>query len=98
MTFEQRLERRLSELEHRIETLESNQPEEFVSPQTLARIMECSTNHIYVQVREVKIKTARGFEKPIRIPMSQFSYKSKDRDKAATFKDEIAQMRQVIWG
>ena len=92
------LEERVIELENRIALLETNVVEKHLTPKELADWLNCSTNTIYVKIREGKIKTARNLGTLIRIPMSQFKVsKKKQMIRDEELYDEIDLMRKSIW-
>lgn len=76
MTTEEKIELHLlkqkySALETRIGELESKENKEYVTPKELAQILGCSLNHIYIKIRQGKIKTV-SIGRSYRIPMNQF--------------------------
>jgi len=64
-----KLEKDSNELKARIDVL--SRMEHYVTPAELAKILHCSKNHIYIQIRSGTIK-AVTVGAAIRIPMSQF--------------------------
>lgn len=72
------LEDERKELLKRVEELENNQPEKFMTVKQFAEYMggEFSTNNLYMQIRKGKIKVKYIGKRPI-IPMSQFTEKTK---------------------
>lgn len=107
----QRLEERINMLEKQALELEQTMEyrDEFVTPKELAKIMKCSTDHIYKQIRKGYIKTAEGLGSLKRIPIDQFivekswgennkrilSLKKKTREKKRP--KSIEDMRKMIW-
>lgn len=74
MYLEQRveqLEQENGELKQRIETLENRGADRFVTAAELARMFGCSTNTVYVKIRDGEIYATRKVG-GVRIPMSQF--------------------------
>lgn len=65
------LENEREELLQRIEYLENRGTDRFVTVAELAKLFECSTNTIYVKIREGEIYATRKTGNA-RIPMSQF--------------------------
>lgn len=64
-----KLEQDNIELKDRIDML--SRMEHYVTPAELAKILHCSKNHIYIQIRSGAIQ-AVSVGAAIRIPMSQF--------------------------
>jgi excisionase family DNA binding protein len=64
-----KLEQDNIELKERIDML--SRMEHYVTPAELAKILHCSKNHIYIQIRSGAIQ-AVSVGAAIRIPMSQF--------------------------
>ncbi|HWT76946.1 MAG TPA: helix-turn-helix domain-containing protein [Mobilitalea sp.] len=64
-----KLEQDNSELRARVDIL--SRMEHYVTPAELAKILHCSKNHIYIQIRSGSIQ-AVTVGAAIRIPMSQF--------------------------
>jgi excisionase family DNA binding protein len=67
-----KLEQDNIELNARVELL--SRMENYVTPAELAKILHCSKNHIYIQIRSGAIQ-AVTVGAAIRIPMSQFETK-----------------------
>lgn len=70
------IDERISKLEQdsiemRVRIDELLRMEHYVTPRELAKILRCSKNHIYIQIRSGTIK-AVTVGAAIRIPMSQF--------------------------
>lgn len=55
----------------RIGELESKENKKYVTPKELAQILDYSLNHIYIKIRQGKIKTV-SIGRSYRIPMNQF--------------------------
>lgn len=72
------LEKENLDLRKRIESLENNGMDRFVSAGELAEIMGCSVNTVYVKIREGTIEATRRTGDH-RIPMSQFYRKTEDK-------------------
>lgn len=96
------IEERVETLERRIEELEQTTIVEYVTPKQLAEILQCSTNHIYVKIREGEIKTLHGLGSCLRIPMSQFRGSNIKKEKKVS-KDsvnkvtDIKDVRNWVW-
>jgi excisionase family DNA binding protein len=109
---------KIRELEERIERLEakseenSSKYEKYVTPKQLAKLMQCSTNHIYLQIRAGHIKVINQLGTSYRIPLSQFDAetskgKSMDNINRAKRKDKeiikenkpttTEEIRKYIW-
>lgn len=73
------LEKENLDLRKRIESLEINGMDRFVSAGELAEIMGCSVNTVYVKIREGTIEATRRTGDH-RIPMSQFYRKKEGKD------------------
>lgn len=56
----ERLEKENLELRKRIESLENNGMDRFVSAGELAKIMGCSVNTVYVKIRKRPLKQQEG--------------------------------------
>jgi len=99
------IEERIEELENKVRLLESATPEEYVTPKQLAEKMQCSTNHIYVKIREGEIRVASRLGACVRIPMSQFkgttkkprSLDGKTNKKTIKEPKSIEDIRSMIW-
>lgn len=81
------IEERITKLEHdnielkaRIDML--SKMEHYVTPAELAKIMNCSKNHIYIQIRSGAIQ-AVTVGAAIRIPISQFETNKNTNKKAS---------------
>lgn len=72
--------------------------EKYVTPVELAAIMNCSKNHVYVQIRKGKIR-AISVGASIRIPMSQFNtiIEKRMKDRKSTNKFSISEVRQSVF-
>lgn len=81
MYLEERVEKLETEnaaLKARLESLEAQRTDKFVTPAQLAEIMQCSTNTVYIRIRAGDIVADRRTGNP-RIPMSQFYGKSQEK-------------------
>lgn len=67
----ERLEKENIELKQRLAALEGKGGDVFVTAEELAKNFKCSTNTIYVKIREGEIAATRKAG-GVRIPMSQF--------------------------
>jgi excisionase family DNA binding protein len=90
-----KLEQDNIELKERIDML--SRMEHYVTPADLAKIMNCSKNHIYIQIRSGAIQ-AVTVGAAIRIPMSQFEMNqiSNKRPNRKQYQPEIQNEKRSI--
>lgn len=99
-------EEKLIELENRIKKLEEATFEEYLTPKQLAERLHCSTNHIYVKIREGEIKVIKHLGSCVRIPMSQFKVAVWEKEKQNKSEDKkkdnkpktIEDIKKLVWG
>lgn len=97
------LEKENLDLRKRIESLENNGMDRFVSAGELAEIMGCSVNTVYVKIREGTIEATRRTGDH-RIPMSQFYRKTENKeDKTVKIhqyqkKEKPKNMKSLVFG
>lgn len=97
------LEQENKKLEDRVSYLEAVKTDKFVTPKQLAEIMDCSTNHVYILIREKKIQATHLGSSP-KIPMSQFYDKhpseclSKNKKKNNNPSTSPSTMKDIVFG
>lgn len=88
------------ELSRRIEKLEEDTPR-YVTPKELSVLMKCSVNHIYMKIREGKIRTV-DIAGVRRIPIEQFNDRAASSDlftkhKNRREKEFVAALKASVW-
>ena len=72
------LNKKCLQLEERINQLECENKQVFVTPKELSEILRCSLNNVYIKIREGKI-IAVPIGRSYRIPMEQFTTYTKEK-------------------
>ena len=94
MSIEERIERLEMAIATLTEQINATQKEQWVTPQELAQIMNCSVNNIYLKIRSGEIYATGKLGAIKRIPMSQF-YKNETKEE---LKPREKTMREKIFG
>ena len=94
MSIEERIERLEMAIATLTEQINATQKEQWVTPQELAKIMNCSVNNIYLKIRSGEIYATGKLGAIKRIPMSQF-YKNETKEE---LKPREKTMREKIFG
>ena len=84
----------------RLDALEKQLPE-YVTPKELARIMNCSVNHVYTKMRKGEIETidVAGVR---RIPLAQFTEKNINGQSSSKYKSQsktkfLNELEKFVW-
>ena len=94
MSIEERIERLEMAIATLTEQINATQKEQWVTPQELAKIMNCSVNNIYLKIRSGEIYATGKLGAIKRIPMSKF-YKNETKEE---LKPREKTMREKIFG